>query len=202
MTKMKSILIIFLIGTLYSHAQTNVLDQDYYFVVKDKTIQFKQIKDSLFITNCSGIEKCDSLPRFSYLILKDSLINDTTKMIFMKGQEYKHKNLKAHEKEITLIKYKNGRKAIKESYSLKGKEKVQFTILYPKSELALLKPISEINKIESKAILTEFTKYIQSLDENEFDYDDYKIWEKFNDLVINKGYNPIGAEREIGLKSD
>ncbi|QHI36643.1 hypothetical protein IMCC3317_20060 [Kordia antarctica] len=197
---MKLILTIFLIGTLYSFAQTNVLDQDYYFVVKEKTIQFKQKKDSLFITNCSEIGKCDSLPKFSYLILRDSLVNDTTKVVFVKGQKYKHRNLEVHEKEITFISYENGRKAIKETYIKRKKEKTQFPILYPTSELALLKPISEISVAESKEIILEFKKYITSLDKNELDIDDYKIWEKFNDLVIQKGYTPIDAEREVGLK--
>jgi hypothetical protein len=177
-----------------------MLDQDYYAVMKEKTIQFKQIKDSLFITNCSGIEKCDSIPKFSYLILRDSLINENTKMIFVKGQKYKYP--KIHEKAVTLITYKNGRKAIKESHISKKKEKTQFIILYPTTELASLKPISEITKTEAKAILMEFMEYIQSFAKNEFDIDDYKVWGKFNDLVIHKKYNPIGADHEIGLKSD
>ena len=202
MTKMKLLILFLFTGFLSSSAQTKVLDQDYYFVVKKKTIQFKQIKDSLFITNCSGFEKCDSLPKFSYLILKDSLIDKDTRVVFVKGQKYKHKNLKVHEKKITFISYKNGRKAIKQSYTLNGKEKIQFPVLYPKSELELLSPISEINESDSKEILMNFVNYIKSFDKNNFDFDDYKVWEKFNDLVIIKGYNPIGAEREVGLKSE
>ena len=202
MNKLKLTLLIFLVGTLYATSQTKVFDQDYYFIAKKKIVQFKQVKDSLFITNCSGIENCDSLPKFSYLILKDSLVNENTKVIFFKGQKYKHKNLQVHEKDITLISYKNGRKAIVESYNLRKKEKTQFSILYPESELKSLKPISEITTAETKIILKELQELMQSLDKNELDIDDNEIWAKFNDLVIGNGYNPMGAERKIGRTSN
>jgi hypothetical protein len=199
---MKYLITIFFTGILFSCAQTKVFDQEYYSVIKNKSLEFKQVKDSLFLTKCNGFKKCDSLPKFSYFIEKDSIIDERTKVILVKGQKYKHRNTKVHDKGITIVEYGNGRKAIKESYNLNGNEKVQFVPLYPKSELENLKPISKISETESKEVLTEFLNYVKSFDKEEFNYGDYKTWEKFNELVINKGYNPIGAEREIGLKSD
>lgn len=200
MNKIKVLIIIFFTGILFPCAQTKVLDQEYYFIVKNKTIEFKQVKDSLFITKCNGFNECDSLPKFSYLIVKDSIINNKTKVIFVKGQKYKHKNTKIHEKEMTFVDIEIGRKAIMENYFLNGKEIVRYPILYPKSELEKLNPISEITKIESKEILNDFIDFFTSIDKSKNNYDEYKTWEKFNELVIKKGYNPISAEIEIGSK--
>ena len=200
---MRTLIIIFYLGTISSFAQTNIFDQDYYAVIKNKTIKFEQKKDTIFITNCNDFEKCDSLSKSALLIGKVSTINTKTRKIILKNLDSNvNPNSEVfQEKIITITEYKNGRKAIDENYGNHRNNKIQLAILYPKSELMKLEPISKITEWESKEILEEFTEYIKSIDKAKFDYDDFANWEKFNDLVIKRGYNPIGAELEIGKKT-
>tara|TARA_R110000751_G_scaffold2470_4_gene13222 strand:- start:36346 stop:36954 length:609 start_codon:yes stop_codon:yes gene_type:complete len=201
---MKTLIIListFYLGTIFSIAQTKVFEQPYYSIIKNKTIKFEQLKDTLYVTNCNGFEKCDTLYKTIFLIESDSIIDNVTRKIVLISQDFEELSEEIREKEIILIDYKNGRKAIEENYKHRGNKNNQLAILYPKSELIKLKPISQITKIESKEILLEFTEYIKSIDKEKFDFDDFINWEKFNDLVIKRGYNPINAENKIGVKS-
>lgn len=201
MKKLIILIATFYLGTIFSIAQTKVFEQPYYSIIKNKTIKFEQLKDTLYVTNCNGFEKCDTLYKTVFLIESDSIIDNVTRKIVLISQDFEELSEEIREKEIILIDYKNGRKAIEENYKHRGNKKNQLAILYPKSELIKLKPISEITKIESKEILLEFTEYIKSIDKEKFDFDDFINWEKFNDLVIKRGYNPINAENKIGIKS-
>ena len=201
MKKLIVLITTFYLGTIFSIAQTKVFEQPYYSIIKNKTIKFEQLKDTLYVTNCNGFEKYDTLHKIVFLIESDSIIDDVTRKIVLISQDFEELSEEIREKEIILIDYKNGRKAIEENYKHRGNKKNQLAILYPKSELIKLKPISEITKIESKEILLEFTEYIKSIDKEKFDFDDFINWEKFNDLVIKRGYNPINAENKIGVKS-
>ncbi len=201
---MKNLIILittFYLGTIFSIAQTKVFEQPYYSIIKNKTIKFEQLKDTLYVTDCNGFEKCDTLYKTIFLIESDSIIDNVTRKIVLISQDFEELSEEIREKEIILIDYKNGRKAIEENYKHRGNKNNQLAILYPKSELIKLKPISQITKIESKEILLEFTEYIKSIDKEKFDFDDFINWEKFNDLVIKRGYNPINAENKIGVKS-
>ncbi len=201
MKKLIVLITTFYLGTIFSIAQTKIFEQPYYSIIKNKTIKFEQLKDTLYVTNCNGFEKYDTLHKIVFLIESDSIIDDVTRKIVLISQDFEELSEEIREKEIILIDYKNGRKAIEENYKHRGNKKNQLAILYPKSELIKLKPISEITKIESKEILLEFTEYIKSIDKEKFDFDDFINWEKFNDLVIKRGYNPINAENKIGVKS-
>lgn len=201
MKKLIVLITTFYLGTIFSIAQTKVFEQPYYSIIKNKTIKFEQLKDTLYVTNCNGFEKYDTLHKIVFLIESDSIIDDVTRKIVLISQDFEKLSEEIREKEIILIDYKNGRKAIEENYKHRGNKKNQLAILYPKSELIKLKPISEITKIESKEILLEFTEYIKSIDKEKFDFDDFINWEKFNDLVIKRGYNPINAKNKIGIKS-
>lgn len=201
MKKLIVLITTFYLGTIFSIAQTKVFEQPYYSIIKNKTIKFEQLKDTLYVTNCNGFEKYDTLHKIVFLIESDSIIDDVTRKIVLISQDFEELSEEIREKEIILIDYKNGRKAIEENYKHRGNKKNQLAILYPKSELIKLKPISEITKIESKEILLEFTEYIKSIDKEKFDFDDFINWEKFNDLVIKRGYNPINAKNKIGIKS-
>jgi hypothetical protein len=201
MKKLIVLITTFYLGTIFSIAQTKIFEQPYYSIIKNKTIKFEQLKDTLYVTNCNGFEKYDTLHKIVFLIESDSIIDDVTRKIVLISQDFEELSEEIREKEIILIDYKNGRKAIEENYKHRGNKKNQLAILYPKSELIKLKPISEITKIESKEILLEFTEYIKSIDKEKFDFDDFINWEKFNDLVIKRGYNPINAKNKIGIKS-
>ena len=201
MKKLIVLITTFYLGTIFSIAQTKVFEQPYYSIIKNKTIKFEQLKDTLYVTNCNGFEKYDTLHKIVFLIESDSIIDNVTRKIVLISQDFEELSEEIREKEIILIDYKNGRKAIEENYKHRGNKKNQLAILYPKSELIKLKPISEITKIESKEILLEFTEYIKSIDKEKFDFDDFINWEKFNDLVIKRGYNPINAKNKIGIKS-
>ena len=203
---MRILIIIFYIGTIPSIAQTKILDQEYYTIIKNKTLKFEQKKNIFYVTNCTKFEKCDSLPESSFLILRDSIINNKTKKIVLKNlndnlvTENFQDTIEFRKKNIILIDYKNGRKAIEENYKYRRNSKTRLAILYPKSELIKLKSISEITQTEAKEILMEFNEF--TIDKEESDYNEFESWKIFNDLVTEKGYNPIGAENEIRKKSN
>ncbi|WP_040253208.1 hypothetical protein [Psychroserpens mesophilus] len=196
---MKVLIIFLFIFTSFSGAQTIVLNQDYYSISKNNTVIFKQNNDTLTIAKCIRLEKCDTLRKLIFKIEKDSVVNKSTKIIFVKALNKKAENNIINNNGITLVQYDNGRIGIRESYNFKGKEKIQHVILYPKSELENLKPISKISKKEGKEIFDNYLSFINSInDEDDFDFENYTTMDKFTELVIKKGYNPIGAYNIIG----
>ncbi|WP_046756920.1 hypothetical protein [Kordia jejudonensis] len=202
MKSIQLILLTFFAGVLYTNAQTMVFDQEYYFIAKGEVKQLKQIQDSVYISDCNDFQKCNEIPRFSYKVLNDSVIDKNTKTYILKGKRYNHKNRKAEEKKVIITKIKNNRIKLQEVYGKAGKRKLETSILYATSELVPLKPISEITQEETEDIFEQMVAYMNYLKTTEIKREKYMSWEKINDLVIAKGYSPIGADEELGKKSE
>ncbi|MFK7749298.1 MAG: hypothetical protein AB8B65_12955 [Kordia sp.] len=202
MKPIKLILLIFFAGVLYANAQTMLFDQEYYFIAKGEVKLLKQVQDSVYISDCDDFQKCNEIPRFSYKVLTDSVIDKNTKTYILKGKRYNHKNREAEEKQVIITKIKNNRIKLQEVYRKAGKRKLETSILYATSELVPLKPISEITQTEVEDIFAKMVAYMNYLKTTEIKREKYMSWEKINDLVIEKGYSPVGAEEELGKKSD
>ncbi|GAA3624263.1 hypothetical protein GCM10022397_07540 [Flavivirga jejuensis] len=163
-------------------------------------MEFQQVKDSIFLKNCSQFINCDDSPKYSYRIKKDSLLSKGTKIIFLEGKKHNLNNHKVHDMTIILLEKKNGRKSINDNYKTDENEKLRFQTIYPKSELINLDQISNISSLEFNKILNEIMeefklskrKVIKEIINLENDI----ISEKFKDLVIAAGYTPIGAQSE------
>lgn len=46
------------------------------------------------------------------------------------------------------------------------------------------------------------TAHVKALKTKQYYFDEYKTWELLNDLIIAKGYSPIGASEVLKQKSD
>ena len=191
-----------LIIILSCSAQDEILDQEYYAVSNNNVIEFKQNNSSILISYCTDLGQCNSPKTFIINISTDSTVHDNTKTYKVKNHNFGSMNTIIQNNELVVIDYPKGRKGIKDSFRFNGKEKVQYMVLYPKSELLSLKSISEISDKESKGILSEFTRFLKSEKGNSLLSQDLEYWTKFNDLVISKGYSPIGAEKLILIKTD
>ena len=61
------LILIFFLGTFSAIAQINVFDQDYYSVIKNKTMKFSQVENMVYITGCEALDKCDAKPKLNLL---------------------------------------------------------------------------------------------------------------------------------------
>ncbi|MFQ3240013.1 MAG: hypothetical protein ACI9NI_002335, partial [Olleya marilimosa] len=88
MKKLIVLITTFYLGTIFSIAQTKIFEQPYYSIIKNKTIKFEQLKDTLYVTNCNGFEKYDTLHKIVFLIESDSIIDDVTRKIVLISQDF------------------------------------------------------------------------------------------------------------------
>ena len=125
MKSIQLILLAFFIGIFCSNAQTEMFDQEYYFIAKGEIKQLKQVQDSMYIFECSDLKNCNKTPYFSYKILRDSIIDENSKMFTLKGKKYKRKKSEAKEKNVALIKLENGKLKLEEIFNYPNKRRVQ-----------------------------------------------------------------------------
>jgi hypothetical protein len=194
---MKFLSFIIFLGLYQCYSQTKIFDQEFYAIQREVVVEFKQEKDSIFISRCINPKNCNYSRKISLFIEKDSLIENNTKIVFIKRGNQKSLNTMIPDDKIIILDYKNGRFGIKDSFTSNGKEKTHYIVIYPKSELDNLKPIEDISEQEAKDVAEKFKTYIKSVTNDEFELDDSIHWNKFNELVIKKGYSPIDAEKGI-----
>ncbi|MGJ8549440.1 hypothetical protein [Winogradskyella wichelsiae] len=190
-------ILIFYLGTLSAIAQPKIFDQDYYSVIKNRTLKFSQVEDMVYITSCAAFDQCEALPNSELVVVKDSLVAQNVRKVFFKNPD-PEASPDQRFKALFLIDYKDGRKGIGETYEhITDKILVK---LYPKSELMQLKPIAAISPRESQEILLEFDRF--KIDEADPKNHYIINWGEFNNLIIERGYNPISAENEVIKKAE
>ncbi|WP_298422237.1 hypothetical protein [uncultured Kordia sp.] len=202
MKSIKLIVLIFFIGMLYSNAQTVLFDQAYYFIAKDEIKKIKQVQDSILVFECKEFQKCNSTPNYAHKILRDSIINKNSKMVFLGKHKYDAQNLETKDKKIMLVDTIQGRKILKEFSAYTKKERTQKSLLYSTSELIGLRPISEITKTDADHIYEQMVTQMKASKMKQPFFNEYKTWELLNDLIIAKGYSPVGAREVLQQKSD
>ena len=184
---MKYQMLIYLIcATVVSCNSQEVFQGSYYYIQKDNTRKFEQRKDSIFVTKSNKNGFLNSEASFFLLIEKQFLINDSIVELSFRGEKPKANYV------VTDI--CNNRKRLKYIYA-KSKIESSNILLYPESELKDLKSVNAMSSDEINLINNKLMLFIKSnFDPKSLDYDDNVIWEKFNEFVIEEGYNPIGAQ--------
>lgn len=180
------IVIIFL--SLNCKAQDIIFEQEYYSKTESRVHIFRQEKDSLFLYSRRSNKERDSLPHSKFKVINDSIVNDTTKVIFLK---YKMtKSAKVGENKLLLINYNNGRKGCK-FIDKERKQKPEIRTLYPKIEFENLIPVAKLSDIKNKELMKEFLDFEKFTDLKQIDFDSLHFWTKLNSFFIKKGYNPF-----------
>lgn len=125
MKSIKLTLLVFFIGIFYSNAQAVLFDQAYYFIAKGEVKKLKQVQDSILVYECTAFQKCDSIPNFAHKILRDSIIDKNSRIVFLGKHKYDPQNLEARDKKIMLVDTIKSRKILKEFSSYTKKERIQ-----------------------------------------------------------------------------